>query len=257
MPKSLPMLDENESLRYARQLKIRGFGPEGQSKLERSRVVIAGVGGLGCCSSLYLASAGIGHLTLLDEGFVELSNLNRQVLYRDSDLGKAKADVARERLLQVNPLIHIDSAAVKITDENADALVRGAHVVVDGMDNFPGRMALNAACFRAGLPFVYGGIHGLKGMLTTIIPGKTPCLACMFSGSPEVEGELPVLGSVPAFIGSLQALETVKLLTGIGAPMAGRLLSFDGEHGNCFFHRTLRRDTCPVCRGSTSPGFEL
>jgi len=243
------VLVNTEPVRYARQIKIRGFGPEGQLKLKNSRIVVAGVGGLGCYSSLSLASAGVGRLTLIDEGFVEMSNLNRQVLYRDSDLGKAKAEVARERLSQVNPLIDIVSVGVKITGENAGDLIRGAHVVVDGMDNFPGRMILNAACFKEGMPFVYGGIHGLKGMVTTIIPGKTPCLACMTSGSSEATNGVPVLGSVPALIGSIQALETVKLLTGIGRPLAGKLLSFDGELGQCFVHGTLKRDSCPVCGG--------
>jgi molybdopterin-synthase adenylyltransferase len=241
------VLDETESIRYARQIKIPGFGPEGQLKLNNAHVVVAGVGGLGGYSSLSLASAGVGHMTVIDDGLVELSNLNRQVLYRDSDLGKAKADIARERLSQVNPLIEIVSVAVKITGENARGLIRGVDVVVDGMDNFPARMALNAACFKEGVPFVYGGIYGLKGMVTTIIPGKTPCLACMSSVPHEVPEGVPVLGSVPALIGSIQALETVKLLTGIGRPLAGKLLSFDGELGQWFSHGTLKRDSCPVC----------
>jgi adenylyltransferase/sulfurtransferase len=118
------------------------------------------------------------------------------------------------------------------------------------MDNFSGRMILNAVCFKESLPFVYAGIHGLKGMVTSIIPGKTPCLACMTSEMPEVHGGVPVLGSIPAFIGSLQALETIKLLIGIGRPLAGKLLSFDGELGQCLFHDTLRRASCPVCGAS-------
>ena len=244
------MLDETELIRYARQIKIPDFGPEGQLKLKSARVVVAGVGGLGGYSSLSLASAGVGHLTVIDHGLVELSNLNRQVLYRDGDLGKAKADLARERLSQVNPLIDIVSIRLKIAGENAMELISGAHVVVDGMDNFPGRMILNAACFKAGVPFVYGGIYGLKGMVTTIIPGKTPCLACMTSVPHEVQEGVPVLGAIPALIGSIQALETVKLLTGIGRPLAGKLLSFDGELGQWFSHGTLKRDSCPVCGGS-------
>jgi len=244
------VLDETELIRYARQIKIPDFGPEGQLKLKSARVFVAGVGGLGGYSSLSLASAGVGHLTVIDHGLVELSNLNRQVLYRDGDLGKAKADLARERLSQVNPLIDIVSIRLKIAGENAMELISGAHVVVDGMDNFPGRMILNAACFKAGVPFVYGGIYGLKGMVTTIIPGKTPCLACMTSVPHEVQEGVPVLGAIPALIGSIQALETVKLLTGIGRPLAGKLLSFDGELGQWFSHGTLKRDSCPVCGGS-------
>jgi molybdopterin-synthase adenylyltransferase len=244
------VLDETESVRYSRQLKIRGFGPEGQIKLKSARVVVAGVGGLGGYSSLSLASAGVGHLTVIDDGLVELSNLNRQVLYRDGDVGKAKAQIARERLAQVNPLIDIVSMRVKITGENAGDLISGTDVVVDGMDNFPGRVFLNAACFKEGIPFVYGGIYGLKGMVTTIIPGKTPCLACITAVPPEVKDGVPVLGSVPALIGSIQALETVKLLTGIGRPLAGKLLSFDGELGQWFSLGTLKRDSCPVCGGS-------
>jgi adenylyltransferase/sulfurtransferase len=199
---------------------------------------------------LSLTSAGVGHLTVIDDGFVELSNLNRQVLYRDVDLGKAKADMARERLSRVNPLIEIVPKRVKLTEANAGELIGGADVVVDGMDNFPGRLSLNAACFKAGVPFVYGGIYGLKGMVTTIIPGKTPCLACMTSVPHEVKESVPVLGSVPALIGSIQALETVKLITGIGRPLAGKLLSFDGEFGQWSSLGTLKRESCPVCGGS-------
>jgi molybdopterin-synthase adenylyltransferase len=244
------VLNETESVRYARQIKIPGFGPQGQLKLKSARVVVAGVGGLGGYSSLSLASAGVGHLTVIDDGLVELSNLNRQVLYRDGDLGKAKADIALERLSQVNPLIEIISMRVKITGENARGLISGADVVVDGMDNFPGRMALNAVCFKKGVPFVYGGIYGLKGMVTTIIPGKTPCLACMTSLPPGVQEGVPVLGAIPALIGSIQALETVKLITGIGRPLAGKLLSFDGALGQWISLGTLRRDSCAVCGAS-------
>jgi adenylyltransferase/sulfurtransferase len=246
------MLDEIESVRYGRQIKIPGFGREGQIKMKSARVVIAGVGGLGGYSSLSLTSAGVGHLTVIDDGLVELSNLNRQVLYQDGDLGKAKAEIAAERLSYVNPLIEIVSTRVKITGENARELISGAHVVVDGMDNFPGRLSLNAACFRAGVPFVYGGIYGLKGMVTTIIPGKTPCLACMTSVPHEVQEGVPVLGAIPALIGSIQALETIKLITGIGRPLAGKLLSFDGELGQWSSLGTLKRDSCPVC-GLTPP----
>jgi molybdopterin-synthase adenylyltransferase len=243
-------LDENESVRYARQIMIRGFGREAQLKLKSARVVVAGVGGLGGYSSLSLASAGIGHMKVIDDGLVEMSNLNRQVLYRDGDLGKAKAEIAAERLSRVNPLIEIVPKRVKITDGNAGDLIKGADLVVDGMDNFSGRLSLNAACFKAGLPFVYGGIYGLKGMVTTIIPGKTACMACLTSVPPEVQEGLPVLGAIPALIGSIQALETVKLLTGIGRPLAGKLLSFDGELGQWSSLGTLRRDSCPVCGGS-------
>lgn len=250
------MLDDLESLRYARQLKIPGFGAEGQLKLKKARVVIAGLGGLGCHSSISLASAGVGCLTLIDEGLVEVSNLNRQTLYGDGDLGKPKADAARVRLLHLNPLIRIDSKVSTVKEENAQGLIRGAGVVVDGMDNFPGRMALNRACFRAGLAFVYGGVHGLRGMATTIIPGRTPCLACMLTGSSRTEETIPVLGSLPAVIGSIQALEAVKLLTGIGIPLAGRILVFDGERGRCSFHRTLKREDCPVCGATESRGQE-
>ncbi len=241
------MLDEAESIRYARQLNIRGFGPDGQSRLKASRVVVAGVGGLGCHSALSLASAGVGHLTLIDDGVIEPSNLNRQVLYRDSDLGKDKAEVARDRLSKINPWIDVVSIRVKITGENARALIRGAHVVVDGTDNFPVRKILNAACFKEGVPFIYGGIHRLKGMVSAIIPGKTPCLACMTSEQSDVQGDVPVLGAVAAFIGSLQALETIKLLTGLGYPLAGKVLSFDGELGRCMVYGTLREASCPVC----------
>jgi len=238
------MLDRDELVRYDRQLRIPDFGKEGQKRLKDSHVVIAGVGGLGCASATYLAAAGVGHITLVDFDVVELSNLNRQVLYWEEDLGVKKVTVAKKKLSRLNTTIEITPICTEITEENVDSVIDGAQVVVDGLDRLNGRLVLNAACVKQRTPYVYGGVSRLRGMVTTIIPGETPCLACFHPEGPQGLG---VLGITPALIANLQALETVKLITGQRPSLAGRVLLFNGNDMKCRVYDIKKNERCNVC----------
>jgi molybdopterin/thiamine biosynthesis adenylyltransferase len=238
------MLDQNELTRYKRQLIIPDFGEEGQGKLKDSRVVIVGVGGLGCVSATYLAAAGVGHITIVDFDVVELSDLNRQILYGEEDVGKKKVIAAQKRLSRLNSKVEITPVFAKITEENVLSLIEGARVVVDGLDNSAARLLVNSACVKQKTAYIYGGVSRLRGMVTTIIPGETPCLACL---RPEGVGGLGVLGVTPAIIASLQALEAIKLLIGQSPALAGKLLLFNGDDVKFQLLEIRRNESCPVC----------
>jgi molybdopterin/thiamine biosynthesis adenylyltransferase len=238
------MLDQDELARYNRQLIIPDFGEEGQRKLKDSRIVIVGVGGLGCASVTYLTAAGVGHITIVDFDTVELPDLNRQILYGEEDVGKKKVSVAKSRLSRLNSGVEITPVSTKITEENVLSIVKGAQVVVDGLDNSASRLIVNSACVKQKMPYIYGGVSRLRGMVTTIIPGKTPCLACL---SPEGVGGLGVLGVAPAIIANLQALEAIKLLIGRNPSLAGKLLLFNGDDMKFQLREIRRNESCPVC----------
>ena len=238
------MLDSDELVRYNRQLRIPNFGETAQEKLKAARVVIAGVGGLGCASATYLTAAGVGHIAIVDFDVVELSNLNRQVLYWEEDIGEEKVLVARKKLSKLNPTVEIMPVRAEIREENASSIISGADVVVDGLDKLEARLAINRACVRQKTPYVYGGVSRLRGMLTTIIPGVTPCLACF---SPEGPRGLGVLGVTPALIANLQALETIKLLTGEKPSLAGKLLLFNGDDIKFRVYDIGKNEGCEVC----------
>ncbi|MCJ7595016.1 MAG: HesA/MoeB/ThiF family protein [Desulfobacterales bacterium] len=241
------MLTSEELTRYSRQLLIPEIGREGQERLKNARVLLAGVGGLGCSSSQFLTCAGVGSITVVDRDTVALSDLNRQVLYGRDDIGKRKVDVAAERLSRLNSNVKIYPRFAEITEENASKLLTGIELVVDGLDNLQARFALNSACVEKGIPFIYGGIMGLKGMVAAIVPGKTPCLACIYPRIRTHERPFPVLGSVPAIIANLQVLEAIKILTGRYAPSAGRMILFDGGEMNFFRLEIKKNETCKVC----------
>jgi molybdopterin-synthase adenylyltransferase len=242
------MLDRDELVRYNRQLRIPNFGETAQEKLKAARVVIAGVGGLGCASATYLAAAGVGHITIVDFDLVELSNLNRQVLYWEEDIGAEKVAVAQKKLSRLNPTIEITPVRAEITEENASSIISGADVVVDGLDKLEARLAINRACVTQKTPYVYGGVSRLRGMMTTIIPGVTPCLACF---DPEGPRGLGVLGVTPALIANLQALETIKLLTGEKPSLAGKLLLFNGDDVKFRVYDIGKNEGCQVCSPPT------
>jgi len=242
------MLSRKELDRYYRQIIFPDFDERGQKKLKNSHVLIAGVGGLGSLSSTYLTRAGIGHITIVDNDHVELADLNRQILYQDENIGERKVDSAHKRLLEMNPHVEITPIFEKIQKDNALAIVKGAQVVVDGLDNFETRFLLNSICVKENIPFIYGGIDGLNGAITTIIPHKTPCLACIFRNTPtEKKDFLPVFGFVPGFIASLQSMETIKLLANIGIPLAGKLLLFDGKTGEFLLSNLSKDSNCSIC----------
>lgn len=238
------MLEPSELQRYNRQLIIPGFGEEGQRRLKNSHVLIAGVGGLGCTSAIYLAAAGVGQLSLVDFDRIELSDLNRQILYSEEDIGQEKVAVAQKRLAKLNPHVRIRPIPLRLTEENALSIIDRAQVVVDGLDNQATRLILNSACVKQKIAYIYGGVSRLRGMVTTIIPGKTPCLACL---SPEGSGGLGVLGVTPAIIASLQALEAIKILIGHPPALAGKLLLFNGDNLKFQVLKIEKNPNCPVC----------
>lgn len=241
------MLTENDLTRYGRQILHAGFGEKGQEKLKQSHVVIAGLGGLGCSVSVYLTCSGIGHVTLVDCDRVELSNLNRQVLHYEEDIGEGKPFSVARKLTKLNSSIEVTPVFKKITGHNAREIIKGANLVIDGMDNFKTRIILNKACVDEGIPFIHGGVHGLFGEITTILPGETPCLSCIFPEVPQRKGPLPVFGITPALIAVLQVTEAIKLLAGFGSLLTGKMLFFNGETMDCTFCNLVKNPDCKVC----------
>jgi len=242
------VLTETDFIRYGRQILYPDFGEEGQKKLKQSHVLVAGLGGLGCPASIYLASAGIGHITLVDWDLVELSNLNRQILHWEEDIGEKKPFSAAQKLAKLNPTINITPLFEKITLENVQDIIKGANVVIDGMDNFETRFILNSGCVVERIPLIHGGIYGFLGEITTIIPGITPCLACIFPTAPKKgEKTFPVFGVTPAFIAALQVTEAIKLLAGFGDLLTNRMLYVNGAIMEFSFRPLTRNPNCKVC----------
>jgi len=221
------MLTKHELERYDRQIMIEGFGKEGQEKLKKARIVIAGGGGLGSPASIYLAAAGVGTIRIIDCDRVALSNLNRQILHWDKDVGKRKVDSATEKLRNLNQEIKIEAIEEKITEANVSQLVAGFDLIVDAMDNLPTRYLLNKAAIENNIPFFHGTVYGFEGRAMTIIPRQTACLRCVYRG--VIPGEkFPVIGVTPAVIGCIQATEVIKCIVGTGELLTNRLLIYDG-----------------------------
>lgn len=241
------MLDRADLERYRRQVLYEGFGEEAQRRLKESRIVVAGVGGLGCPASTYLACAGVGHVVLIDHETVELSNLNRQVLHWDKDLGAKKVDSAASKLRELNPSIKVSAFDVQITAANARDLVRGADVVIDALDSFETRSVLNRACVFEPVPLVHGGVWGFNGEVTTIIPGQTPCFACIYPRRPREMRPVPVCGAAPGLIGIIQATEALKLVSHTGRPLTGRMLYVNQATMDFALRELVRDPHCPVC----------
>ena len=240
------MITDIEQKRYQRQILIDGIGITGQEKLKKSKVLIAGAGGLGSPISLYLAAAGVGTLRIVDNDKVSLSNLNRQILYRNKDIGAGKAETAKAKIRELNPQVSVESITGPVTGDNVYDLVEGCDMILDAVDNFAARYLLNDAAVKKNIPLIYGGIYGLEGALTTIVPFKTACLRCIFPGPPSVEVS-PVLGATTGIIGGLQAMEAIKYIVGIGRLLTDRLLIFDGFNLG-FREVNLRRNSkCPCC----------
>jgi molybdopterin/thiamine biosynthesis adenylyltransferase len=238
------MITDEEQTRYHRQLLM--LGEAGQERLKASRVLIAGAGGLGTVIATYLAAAGIGTLRIADCDVVEASNLNRQILHWGGDLGRPKTASAAEKLSALNSLIRVEEIAGRIDEANVDTIAGDCDIIVDAMDNFPTRYLLNRTALKKGIPFIHGAVRGLQGQATTVLPGKTPCLRCLFPGSPPSE-LFPIIGATCGVIGSIEATEAIKLLTGWGEPLAGRLLIWDGLAA-CADSLAVERDpACPDC----------
>jgi len=242
-----------ERARYRRHLLLPEFGEAGQERLLSARVLLVGLGGLGCPIAQYLAAAGVGTLGLVDADEVEPSNLQRQILYGPADVGRPKVEVARARLAAQNPDVAVEPHPVRLRAANAEALLSQYDLVVDGSDNFPTRYLVNDACVRLGLPNVSGAILRFEGQVTVFAPGDGgPCYRCLHPAPPD-PGSVPscseagVLGVLPGLVALVQATEAVKLLTGLGEPLVGRLLLYDAL-GMSFSEFRLERDPgCPVC----------
>jgi molybdopterin/thiamine biosynthesis adenylyltransferase/rhodanese-related sulfurtransferase len=225
-------LSQSEILRYQRHLTLPGFGEAAQLKLKAARVLIVGAGGLGCPALQYLAAAGVGTLGIVDDDRVSRSNLQRQILYTDADVGEMKVAVAAERLMAMNPDIRCVRHAIRLTVENALELIGQYDLVLDGSDNFATRYLVNDACVLAGKPLVYGALHRYQGQVSVFNFEGGPTYRCLFPEPPNPKdapncSEIGVLGFLPGIVGVMQATEVIKVLTRIGEPLVGKLLIFD------------------------------
>lgn len=245
-------LSHPEILRYSRHLLLPEVGVEGQQKLRDARVLLIGAGGLGSPAALYLAAAGVGTLGLAEFDRVDVTNLQRQVLHGTADIGRPKLDSARDRLHDLNPHVTLEPFGERLTSATALDLLRGYDVVIDGSDNFPTRYLVNDACVLLGKPLVYGSIFRFEGQVSVFDARRGPCYRCLYS-EPPPPGLVPscaeggVLGVLPGVIGSLQALEAIKLVLGVGDSLVGRLVLFDALRLR-FRELSLRKDPdCPVC----------
>jgi sulfur-carrier protein adenylyltransferase/sulfurtransferase len=258
-------VDEDFHARYSRHMKLPEIGAKGQRRLEAASVLVLGAGGLGSPVAFYLAAAGIGHLRIVDDDTVDRSNLQRQILHVDADVGMPKVDSAETRLSALNPRVHVEAVAERASAANVDRLLEGVDLVVDGADNFAARYLLNDACVKHRKPLVYGAVHRFEGQVAVFDAGRqrgtAPCYRCLFPEPPPADAapncsEVGVLGVLPGVVGLLQATEAVKLLLGLGDPLVGRILNFDAL-GMRFRETRLSPDPdCPVCaNGRPFPGY--
>jgi sulfur-carrier protein adenylyltransferase/sulfurtransferase len=249
---TLPELGRDELYRYARHLALPEVGVDGQRRLKAGRVLCVGVGGLGSPLALYLAAAGVGTIGIVDFDTVDESNLHRQLLHGTADIGRSKLDSAEDRLRDVNPHVEIVRHDERLTSENALTVLEGYDVVVDGTDNFPTRYLVNDACVLLGTPNVYGSVFRWEGQVSVFATEDGPCYRCLFR-EPPPPGLVPncaeggVLGALPGIIGTAQAMETIKLLLGVGTSLAGRLLIFDALDMRWREVGLRRNPECPVC----------
>jgi molybdopterin/thiamine biosynthesis adenylyltransferase/rhodanese-related sulfurtransferase len=266
----LPLADSEADAdfleRYSRHLRLPQVGLEGQRRLEQCRMLLIGAGGLGSPAALYLAAAGVGFLRLVDDDRVDRSNLQRQVLHGEADIGVPKVESGAATLRELNPRTKVDGVQARVGADNVEALIADVDVVIDGSDNFPTRYLLNDACVRLRKPLVYGAVHRFEGQASVFDAGRhrgeLPCYRCLFPAPPSAAeapncAEAGVLGVLPGIIGLLQATEALKLVLGIGESLAGRLLHFDAL-GLRFRETRLRADPeCPVCApGRDFAGYE-
>ncbi len=223
------MLTNTEIEKYDRQINIPEIGHCGQEKLKLAKVFISGAGGLGSPAALYLAAAGIGNIKIVDQDRVSLSNLNRQILHGEADVGRFKVDSAKDSMVRLNPEVNIETAPQTITTDNVSRLVSGYDIIIDGLDNFETRLILNKTAINLGIPFIHGAVNGFEGRATTVIPGRSTCLRCMHKeGCGPMAIKFPVIGVTPAVIGAILATEAIKFLLGIGDLLTNRLIVYDG-----------------------------
>lgn len=252
---------DGEAAYYARQMRLPQVGPEGQGRLRAARVLMVGAGGLGSAALPYLAAAGVGTIGIADADVVDLSNLHRQTLYRVADVGRPKAEVAAERLRGLNPYIEVAVYDGRVVAANADELLAGYDVIVDGTDNFSTKFLLNDVAVRLGKPLVQASLYQAEGQMMVVAPGG-PCLRCLWPEAPE-DGcvgncaEVGVLGVVPGVFGALQATEALKLILGIESPARDRLVTYDLLGMTLGSLLRPKNPDCPACRGAVAESFEV
>jgi molybdopterin/thiamine biosynthesis adenylyltransferase len=252
MPKTQKMPEYDEF--YSRQIILKELGRSGQKRLAKSKVAVVGLGGLGTASSLYLALTGVGHLRLIDQDTVELHNLHRQILYTPDDLHYPKVEVSAKRLRKTNPLVKVEAVPENLNANNVEKLLSAMDCVVDGLDNMSTRYLVNRACAKLGIPYVFGAAIGIEGNLSVFNPPETPCLECVFPNiddsnllTCDVRG---VLGVTPGIIGTMQAMETIKVLTGTGSVLKGKLMICDFSDMYFTAIDIFKRENCPACQGT-------
>jgi adenylyltransferase/sulfurtransferase len=254
------MLSASEVERYARQIVLPEIGVSGQQRLRRSRVLVVGAGGLGSPAALYLAAAGVGTLGIVDSDNVELSNLHRQILHATADVGGAKVVSATTAMQRLNPNVDVRTVSARLDARLAHDLIGDWDVVVDGSDNYATRYAINDACAHLSTPWVYGSVERFSGQVSVFGAQDGPCYRCLFPTAPKPGStasceEIGVLGAVPGVVGSLQALETLKLILGIGQTLSGRLLQIDFLRGDWRTVAFERRPDCAACGAQHAPSM--
>ena len=243
---------EDEVERYARHLVLREIGGQGQQRLKSARVLLIGAGGLGAPAALFLAAAGVGVLGLIDPDQVALSNLQRQILFSTEDIGGSKVDVAKQRLVALNPNIRVEPHDTALTASNADALISDYDIVLDGTDNFETRFAVNAACLSLSKPLVSGALGRWTGQVGVFCGGNGPCYRCLVPDIPpdaELCSTVGVVGALAGVIGAMMALEAVKLIISAPGALTGRILIYDALAAEARTVRLSKDPSCPACRG--------
>jgi len=238
------MLSKEQKERYRRQIAV--FGEDGQEKIGSTRLLIAGAGGLGSTAALFAAMAGFGTIRIIDPDCIEETNLNRQLLYREADIGRPKAETAAKALHAINSSIDVEPVFAAIGTVPVRNLIRGFDVVIDGLDNYPARLLLADAAWQCGIPFIHGAVEGFYGQVCTIIPSTSPCLFCIVPNPPPVR-ETPIIGVTTGVIGCVQVTEAIKLATGTGLPISDHLWLWDGIRQKSDRLRIERIPTCHVC----------
>jgi molybdopterin/thiamine biosynthesis adenylyltransferase len=251
------LLTDPQIERYSRNILLKEIGVKGQEKLLSGKALIVGAGGLGAPAAMYLAAAGVGTIGIADPDEVDLSNLQRQIIHSTADVGLAKIESARRTIEALNPGVKVIAVKEALTSENALKLISGYDLVLDGTDNFPAKFLINDACVIAKKPFVHAGIIRFTGQLITYAPDRGPCYRCLFPAPPP-PGAVPtcrqagVIGAMAGVIGSLQAMEAVKLMTGAGELLLGSLLTYDALKMEFRKIKVGRRPSCPVCGDNPS-----
>jgi len=238
--------------RYSRHILLRDVGVEGQEKILAAKVLIIGAGGLGCPVALYLAAAGVGTIGIIDCDTVDISNLQRQIAHHTKDIHRPKVESAREKMLAINPDVKVRIYQDYLSAGNIREIIRDYHFVVDGTDNFPTKFLVNDACVMENIPFSHGGILRFDGQTTTVVPGRSACYRCTFREPPPPDAvptcsQAGVLGAIAGMLGTIQAAEALKYITGTGVLLTDRLLSFNAKTMDFRKIKLNRQADCPIC----------